>query len=1174
MTCSTCGATAAPGQKFCGGCGTALQRGCPACGAPSATGQRFCGECGAALASTDTTASAEIGSPPAAGAVTPVAERRLVSIVFADLVGFTPFAEERDAEDVRETLSRYFDLASQVIGRYGGTVEKFIGDAVMAVWGAPTAREDDAERAVRAALELVDAVAQLGPGIEARAGVLTGEAAVTIGATNQGMVAGDLVNTASRLQSVAPAGTVLVGEVTHRAASRAIMFEPAGEQVLKGKVAPIPAWRAIRVVAERGGRGRTDSLEAPFVGRDGDLRLLKELFHATERERRARLVSIIGTGGIGKSRLAWEFEKYLDGIVGTIWWHQGRSPAYGEGVTFWALSEMIRARTRLAETDDEATTRAAVGRTLDEHLGTDDPDRRWIEQALLELLGIRTGLPSDELFGAWRTFFERLAREGPVVLVFQDLHWADPGTLDFIDHLMEWSRSAGLFIVTLARPDLLEKRPGWGAGQRDFTSLHLDPLAESAMRQLLDGLAPGLPDRTARAIVERAEGVPLYAVETVRMLVASGQLVADEDGRLQPAGDLTELAVPETLTALIAARLDALDPADRALLLDAAVLGQSFTPAGVAAVTGADTDSLEPRLRSLVRREVLTHVADPRSPERGQYAFVQALIREVAYNTLSKRDRKSRHLAAARWFESLGEEELAGALAGHYLSARANASDGAEADALAAQARVAFRAAAERAAALGSHQQAVRFYENALTVTTDPRETADLSQRAGDSASLWSDFDAAEVHLTRSIDAYRALGDRPGAANATAMLGNTLLTGRRMDRAMAHLTAAAQEFGDLGEDPGLLLVLSQLARGHFLLGENATAFAFAERVLPPAERHDLVLILADTLVTKGSAMASLGRAREGLGIIRIGEAIAEEEGSSNIVLRARNNIMAIVTDNDPRAADEAARTGYELARRLGHRTWAHGFQAEVGYIAIRTGEMDRAMDELLAAEAEFEDSIERAPLINNIANLRIVRGEPFDAQLAELHAVVAASSDDPSTVSLLDETLAWEAFVRADLAAARDRWNDYVTRDPTNAGFGRAWTSRLSLWLGDLDRAEQDMDAYYATAPHGGAVDAIREMIIGCVAGARGDRAAAVSAAISARGRYRELGLLVDEAWLAFDLAAALGPDDPATREAATAARATFERLRAAPLLALLDRTMSADARQPVADPTISPAAR
>jgi class 3 adenylate cyclase len=327
-----------------------------------------------------------------------------VSVLFADLIGFTSFAEERDAEEVRDTLSRYFELAGEVIARHGGTVEKFIGDAVMAVWGAPTAHEDDAERAVRAGLEVVEAVQTLGPAIAARAGVLTGEAAVTLGAIGQGMVAGDLVNTAARLQSVAPPGAVLVGEATARAASAAIVFEPAGEQTLKGKTAPVPAWRALRVVAERGGRNRSEALEAPFVGRADELRLLKDLFHATARERRPRHVSVTGQAGIGKTRLAWEFLKYADGLADESFWHEGRCPAYGDGITFWALGEMVRARAGLLETDDEATTRRKIAETLMAHFPNPD-DRRWIEPALLALLGLEANAAGPEqFFGAWRTF--------------------------------------------------------------------------------------------------------------------------------------------------------------------------------------------------------------------------------------------------------------------------------------------------------------------------------------------------------------------------------------------------------------------------------------------------------------------------------------------------------------------------------------------------------------------------------------------------------------------------------------------------------------------------------------------------------------------------------------------------------------------------------------------------
>ena len=607
------------------------------------------------------------------------------------------------------------------------------------------------------------------------------------------MVAGDLVNTASRLQSVAAPGTVLVGEATHRAAASAITFEDAGETVLKGKEAPVAAWRAMRVVAERHGRGRSDRLEAPFVGRDTELRLLKDLFHATSRENRARLVSITGQAGIGKSRLTWELEKYLDGLVEGVWWHDGRSPAYGEGITFWALGEMVRARCGLIETDDPATTRDKVVATLAEHV-PDEAERRWIEPALLALLGVGEAPAGgrDELFGAWRTFFERLASTGIVVLAFEDLHWADAGLLDFVDHMLEWSRGVPILIITLARPDLLTRRPDWGAGRRNFLALGLEPLEEAAMLELLAGLVPGLATTTARSIVARADGIPLYAVETVRMLVSDGRL-REVDGRYEPVGELGELAVPETLQALIAARLDGLPAADRAILQDAAVLGQSFTLAGLSAVTGHAPDALEPRLRALVDMELLDQKVDPRSPERGQYAFVQALIREVAYTTLAKRDRRSRHLAAARFFESLGEDELAGALAAHYVAAYEAVPDGPEGDALAVQARLALVGAADRATALGSPEQAISFLSQAKEIKAEPADRAAILERLGRAATSAARPDLAEPPLTEAIEIRRSLGDEKAVYRTTVALAQGLLSGRSERTRRGHPRASRVE---------------------------------------------------------------------------------------------------------------------------------------------------------------------------------------------------------------------------------------------------------------------------------------------------------------------------------------------------------------------------------------------
>ncbi len=729
-------------------------------------------------------------APPIAMAV---AERRLVSVLFADLVGFTTRSEDRDPEETRELLSRYFEVARRIVEGHGGTIEKFIGDAVMAVWGAPTAHEDDAERAVRSALAIVAGVGSIADGdvpLHARAAVLTGEAAVTVGAEGQGMVAGDLVNTASRLQSVAQPGTVLVGEATYRATSNAISYEPAGERALKGKTAPVPAWRAVAVVARRGGSGRASTLEPPFVGREDELQQLKDLFDATGRERKPRLVTVIGQAGIGKSRLAWEFEKYLDGVVETAYWHEGRTPAYGEGISYWALAEMVRLRAQITEGEDAASARPKLTAMLEQFV--DDPEeRRFVEPRLAGLLGLAE-LPSDgreELFAAWRTLFERIAAQAPTVLVFVDLHWADQGLLDFVEDLLAWARTSPIFVVALARPELLERRPDWGSAVRSVTRINLEPLVAPEMAQLLDGLVPGLPEEAVTRIVERSEGIPLYAVETVRMLLDTGSVVPEDDHYVLH-GDLSELAVAETLHALIAARLDANSPEDRSLIQDGAVLGLSFTLEALAAVSGRDVAQLEEPLDRLTRRQLLMPDNDPRSPERGQHRFVQALLREVAYQSLAKPDRRARHLAAARYFESLGEDELAGVLANHYLDAYRTSREGPEADAVAAQARIATLAAADRAISLHSHRQAISYLEQALTVTHDAAQRAAIHERIVVSSEYAGAVDIPADHGRQAMDAYREAGDEAGRLRAATLMARSLISFHLEDEAAAALQSA------------------------------------------------------------------------------------------------------------------------------------------------------------------------------------------------------------------------------------------------------------------------------------------------------------------------------------------------------------------------------------------------
>ncbi len=992
MNCANCGTSNEPGRKFCGECGARLSAACPACGTANQPNTKFCGECGTALLGEATAAAPASTSPPTpspASASASGAERRLVSILFADLVGSTTLAEDRDPEESRDLLSRYFDIASDLIGRYGGTIEKFIGDAVMAVWGVPTAHEDDAERAVRAALDLVTAVGALtdaGQSLQLRAAVLTGEAAATIGASGQGMVAGDLVNTASRLQGAAPPGTVLVGESTYRATSGAIGYEEAGEQLLKGKTAPVAAWRAVRVLGMRGGAGRRTAIEPPFVGRDEELRLIKDLFHATIRERKPRLVTVVGQAGIGKSRLGWEFEKYIDGVTLTAYWHAGRSPSYGEGISFWALAEMVRERAGIAETDDPDSTRRKLAAKVTEFV-TDAEERRWIEPRLAGLLGLEE-MPTgqrEELFAAWRTFFERIADRDPVIMVFKDLHWADAALLEFIEHVLTWSRSHPIYVLAMTRPDLFERHPTWGGSAvRNATTLALEPLADGPMQELLHGLVPGLPDDAVATILARAEGVPLYAVETVRMLIDQGRVVADGDGYVL-AGPIEKLAVPETLQALVAARIDANDPEDRALLADAAILGQSFTLAALAGVTGRDEAALPDALERLVRRELLIRDDDPRSPERGQHRFVQAIVREISYETLSKKDRRAKHLAAARYFEALGDEEVAGVLASHYLEALRATAAGPEADALAAQARIALRAAADRATALHSHAVALRHLQDALTITSDPAEQAALYLDAASAADLVGNA-AAVGYARTSAELATGLGDRAAATRASTMAARFNINSGHGVEAIAILGPLVAGLSE--DEPGAAAAFAELARVYMLTDRNAEAVEMADKALRAAATLRETEVIVEALVTRGPAIADAGRIDEAEATLRGAIILADRNGHYWSALRARNNLQSTIVE-DVKSSDMVALVteGFELARRFGYLGWLVQFLTHRLPTLIGMGEFEAAESDSAEQSGHTKELFQYGFAAAYRAQLLALRGDVSSSRSALEEAI-------------------------------------------------------------------------------------------------------------------------------------------------------------------------------------------
>jgi predicted ATPase/class 3 adenylate cyclase len=975
LTCGRCGTDNAAGRKFCTECGAPLSLACPSCGASLDGTEKFCGECGTALLG-------QADPTPAAPVPARAAERKVVSVLFADLVGFTSASEGRDAEDTRELLSRYFETAQRLISLYGGTVEKFIGDAVMAVWGTPVANEDDAERAVRTALDLVAAVPDLDPSLAARAGVLTGEAAVTLGAAGQGMVAGDLVNTASRIQAAAAPGSVLVGGATRRATEAAIAYERAGEHELKGKAEAVPLYRALRVLAARGGVQRSVGLEPPFVGRDRELRLVKELFHASGEEGKAQLVSVVGIAGIGKSRLAWEFEKYLDGLADNFWWHRGRCLAYGEGVAYWALAEMVRMRAGIVEEEAPEPALAKLRASIEEHVP--DPDEQaWLEPRLAHLLGLaeRTAPDREDLFSAWRLFFERLAEQGPAVLVFEDLQWADAGLLDFVEYLLEWSRSHPLFVLALARPELAERRPSFGAGGRNATTLSLEPLSETAMEQLLDGLVPGLPEELRTQILARAEGVPLYAVETIRMLLDRG-LLAREGDVYRVTGSVEALDVPETLHALVAARLDGLAPEERRLLQDASVLGKSFTRAGLSALSGLVEDDLEPLLTALIRKEVLSVQADPRSPERGHYSFLQDLLKRVAYETLARAERKTRHLAAAAHLAQAfgaGEQEVVEVVAAHYLDAYRAAPDADDASEIKAKAQQMLTRAGERAASLAANDEAQHYYERAAELSGDPLTEAALHERAG--ATAWSagHADAARAHFERALELYEQEGKTHAAARASARLGEIEWRRGRLDQALDRMERAFEVLSADEPDADLALLAAQLGRLHFFRGDIGLATERVNTAVEFAESLWLPEVLSQALNTQGLIASFGGRSEQALALMKHALELALEHDLAAAALRAYNNVGDQLERRDRyEEAIELCRRGLSLARKTGDRTFEWYLIGELAVCLLRTGRWAEALE--LATEVPEPAYSEWGVVVGGtLVEIAIARGDVAEA---------------------------------------------------------------------------------------------------------------------------------------------------------------------------------------------------
>ena len=1100
---------------------------CPVCGEENPEHARFCLSCGHAF-----------------DAETPAAEeRKVVSVLFVDLVGFTSRSDRADPEDVRATLRPYHERVKADIERFGGTVEKFIGDAVMAVFGAPAAHEDDAERAVRSALRILESIDDLrarGLDIAVRAAVTTGEAVVALGARperGEGLVTGDVVNTAARLQSAAPVGGVAVDEPTMRATDSAITYERLESVTAKGKAEPIAAWRAVEA---RSRVGQPEAAtETPFVGRELERNLLHETFLRAERESSVQLVTVVGEPGIGKSRLATELRSALDDRPTLVTWRHGRCLPYGEGITFWALGEIVKAEAGILESDDREIAASKLRDTVAAFF-EDNAERAWFESRLAPLVGAAgdgTGATKEESFTAWRRFLEALAARRPTVLVVEDLHWADEALLEFLEHLLDWSIPAPLFLLCTARPELFEQQSSWGGGKRNATTISLSPLSLEEVARLLQVLLDRtvLPAETQAALLERAGGNPLYAEQFARMLVERGGIEG--------------LDLPETVQALVAARLDTLRPELKAVLQDAAVVGRIFWSAAAAAVGGRDRDVVRRDLNELVRREFVRPLRVSSMEGEEEFSFWHALVRDVAYQQIPRSPRAEKHVAVGVWVEEVAADRLedhAEILVHHY-----------------GQALELVRSAGGEQPEI--EQSLVRFL-----------------LLAGERAQHL-DTEAAEAYFRRAVALSE--GDELLHAEALAKLAPVLAQRGEVEEGRE---AAGAALGTLRQrNPGAAAaLLDHLASGAWARGEMDLAVRRSAEAIEILERHPTPeLVLAYGGAAHRAAIG--GRFEEAEAAMDKGFALAEELGVENItvLLNARAAVRGYRGDI---ACLDDMREAIEIGRRLGlgritavsMNNLADGISYYVGLREARVawedamefsrsrglmyaemwqrGERLRALfhlgewDELQREAREvvtWEQSHGGSQLgifaRTYLAGVLIHRGEPSEAG-ANVDVLLprARESGDPQvlvpglTIAALADAVAGDE--RAALGHVREL--EKLTRTSFAwRGYGLLWPARIAVGSGELALAEAFLDG----AGESSAWDSCTRLSGRALfAEARGASGEALALYCEAAEHWDAHGSLIEQAY------ALIGAGRCGEAKAAREGEAIFTRLGASPVLA------------------------
>jgi class 3 adenylate cyclase len=943
---------------------------CQQCGTENPDGFRFCGGCGAALEST-------IGEERR--------ERRVVSVLFADLVGFTQRSERLDVEDVDGFLAPYQALLGGCVERTGGVVAKFTGDGVMAVFGGIVAHEDDPERAVRCGLAirdgLADAEADAGDDrLRVRVGVTTGEALVSQGSGGALDAVGDVVNTAARLESAAPTNSVLVDEWTYRATSRAIFYEQAHPVEAKGKSETVPVWVAVEPVSVVPEQQR-DRL--PLVGRDAEADALRGAFDRSRREPSTQLVSVIGEPGIGKSRLVDELFTYIDELPDLVTLRRGRSLAYGEGVAFWALGEMVKAQAGILESDSAATAREKLAAAVAQVI-VDERDRGWVARHLQPLIGLDAAASGGgdsgrvEAFAAWRRFLEALAEDGPTVLVFDDIHWADDALLDFIDLIADRAGAVPLLIVCTARPELFERREHWGGGKGNATGILLTPLSDEDTARLVGGLLDQalLPAEVQVTLLERAEGNPLYAQEYVRMLQDRGVLVRGDGGWVL-SGEVVDL--PESLQGIIAARLDTLSADEKGLLQDAAVVGKTAWIGAVNALTERSTWQAEELLHDLERKQLVQRIRRSSIQGETEFQFGHAITKDVAYSQIRRAGRAYKHEAAAQWIEQLAGErdDKAELLADHYSQALSlREALGEDTTPIAERARLALTEAAHQAAATYAHAAAARHFEAALKLTPPEDTTNRAALLLGLASALHAAgtprADVLEVALTAQI----AIEAWEAAAHVEWLVFDRFEDAGQGEQGEAHLAKAAAFAARVPPSDTTFHIAQSQAYRLVTTGHPDRALALVDEMIPLADEAELEVGRALLLVWRGNARVDLGDTDGVADMREAAEVLARH--ASRYATSAYGNYADVVRGLGPmRIADDAYTAASEWAARF-------GVQYTVDWISL-----EQATQAYHAAQWETAQTLLTRPVTSSRwidASASIVRGRIRAARNDVVHA--------------------------------------------------------------------------------------------------------------------------------------------------------------------------------------------